>query len=62
MKTANKTDVDCLWKQRFRDEWRNMPELQFYANIIDYQGNDTQNEEEIEICDCLDEEEGFGII
>lgn len=54
--------MDRLLKQRFRDEWRNMPELQFYANIIDYQGNGSQNEEEIEICDCLDEEEGFGMI
>ena len=62
VKTAKKTDVDRLLKQRFGDEWRNLSELQFYENIIDYQGNDAQNEEETERCDCLDEEEGFGMI
>ncbi|PSN29090.1 hypothetical protein C0J52_28411 [Blattella germanica] len=27
VKPAKKVDVDCLLKQRFGEEWRNMPEL-----------------------------------
>ncbi|KAJ4429246.1 hypothetical protein ANN_26249 [Periplaneta americana] len=29
VKTAKKADVDSLLKQRFGNEWRNMPKLQF---------------------------------
>ncbi|PSN29395.1 hypothetical protein C0J52_28258 [Blattella germanica] len=41
VKPAKKVDVDRLLKQRFGEEWRNMPELKFYADIVDYQGNVT---------------------
>ncbi|PSN37221.1 hypothetical protein C0J52_12660 [Blattella germanica] len=61
VKPAKKVDVDRLLKQRFGEEWRNMPELKFYADIVDYQGIVTKNEEENERCDCLDEGEGFGM-
>ncbi|PSN38562.1 hypothetical protein C0J52_14822 [Blattella germanica] len=57
VKPAKKVDVVRLLKQRFGEEWRNMPELKFYADIVDYQGNVTKNEEENERCGCLDEED-----
>ncbi|XP_045456339.1 uncharacterized protein LOC123666184 [Melitaea cinxia] len=56
---AKKNDVNMLLKKRFGEEWQDNGELEYYKKIINSDGDGVtdSDQEQQEMCDCLEEED-----
>jgi hypothetical protein len=52
--------VKSLLEKRFGEEWKNESRLQFYVEIVNKVP--AENDDEMQPCNCLDEEEGLKLI
>ena len=58
IKVQKKKDVNNLLSKRFGNEWRREDNLKFYQDILDSEPtrNEEVSDENIGMCDCLEEE------
>lgn len=56
---AKKNDVNMLLKKRFGEEWQDNGELEYYKKVINSDGDGAtdSDQEQQEMCDCLEEED-----